>query len=130
MTKRLVASLVAASVFTVGTLQTAQAAVIATDTVAAAQTAPAGSAQMRLHAMFDRAEAVDALRARGVEVEAAKARVASLTDAEAADLLQQIDDAPAGAANVLVVVAVVFVVLLITDILGFTRIFPFTKPIR
>jgi hypothetical protein len=56
--------------------------------------------------------------------------VASLTDAEAQALLQQIDEAPAGAANALAIVAGVAVILMITDLLGFTRIFPFIKPIR
>jgi hypothetical protein len=52
------------------------------------------------------------------------------TDAEALELKAHIDEAPAGAANVLVILGVVFVVLVITDYLGFTRIFPFTRPIR
>jgi hypothetical protein len=128
--KRLTACIVAASFATVGTVQTVQAAVIGTDAVVAAQKAPVGTVQVQLHAMLNRSEAVEALQARGVDVRAAQLRIASLSDAEAAELLAQIDSAPAGGVNALAVVAGVVVVLMITDLLGFTRIFPFIKPIR
>jgi hypothetical protein len=41
----------------------------------------------------------------------------------------QIDAAPAGG-DVLGVIIFIFVLLLVTDILGFTKIFPFTRSIR
>ena len=41
----------------------------------------------------------------------------------------QIDQAPAGG-DALGVIVTIFVVLLITDILGFTKVFPFTRTIR
>ncbi len=128
--KRLTACVLAASLMTVGTVQSAQAAVIGTDAVVAAQKAPAGAVQAQLHAVLDRHEAIEALQARGVDVQAAQARIASLSDAEARELMAQIDTAPAGGVNALVVVASVVVILMITDLLGFTRIFPFIKPIR
>jgi hypothetical protein len=37
---------------------------------------------------------------------------------------------PAGGTDLLGVLLFVFIVLLITDILGFTKVFPFTKPIQ
>jgi hypothetical protein len=55
--------------------------------------------------------------------------VASLTDAEARALAARIDDVPAGG-DVLGLVFTGFVILLVTDILGLTRVFPFTRPIR
>jgi hypothetical protein len=55
--------------------------------------------------------------------------VAALTDEEARQLAGQVDSLPAGG-DVLGVLLTVFLVLLITDILGFTKIFPFTRPVR
>jgi len=45
-------------------------------------------------------------------------------------LAAEIDQAPAGASELIGTLALVFVVLLFTDILGYTHIFPFVKPIR
>jgi hypothetical protein len=73
------------------------------------------------------------LQAHGVSIEQAKARVIALSNAEAAQLAAQIDSLPAGgsAAGALIgAVLIVFLVLLLTDILGFTKVFPFTKPIK
>ena len=44
-----------------------------------------------------------------------------------AALALQIETAPAGGTDVLTFVLVIFIVLLITDIMGFTNIFPFVK---
>ena len=73
---------------------------------------------------------VAALQARGVDPAAARARVAALGDAEAAYLAQQIDLAPAGGDSLLGVLVFIFVLLLVTDILGLTKVFPFTKSVR
>ena len=73
------------------------------------------------------------LQAHGVTVEQAKARVAALSDAEAAQLAAQIDSLPAGGDGVgalITAALIVFLVLLLTDILGFTKVFPFTKPVK
>jgi len=62
-----------------------------------------------------------------------KARVAAMTDQEVTQLAGQIERLPAGGdgvGGVLFLVVFVFLVLLITDILGFTKIFPFTRPVR
>jgi hypothetical protein len=37
---------------------------------------------------------------------------------------------PAGASDILGILFTVFIILLITDILGLTKVFPFTRPIR
>lgn len=61
------------------------------------------------------------------------ARVASLTDEEASQIANKIDTLPAGsdALGSLIGAAVfIFVVLLITDILGLTKVFGFTRSVR
>lgn len=109
----------------------ARAQWISTEAVAAAA-APATTtdARARLAGWLNRGEVVAALAERGVDVKEARARVAALPDADAQALLAQIDSAPAGGESVLGVVVFVFVLLLITDILGFTKVFPFTRPVR
>ncbi|HVJ23762.1 MAG TPA: PA2779 family protein, partial [Burkholderiales bacterium] len=52
------------------------------------------------------------------------------TDAEAAELAARIDDLPAGGIGIVGAILVVFLVLLLTDILGYTKIFPFTRSAR
>jgi len=101
---------------------TSQAAMIATPTD-----------RSQLLGVLERVEVQNQLQAHGVSIEQAKARIAALTDAEAAQLAAQIDSLPAGGDAVgalITAVLIVFLVLLLTDILGFTKIFPFTKPIK
>ena len=64
--------------------------------VAAAQDAATAAAGARLQPTLTRADVVQALQERGVSVEQARERVAALTDAEAAHVAEQIDQAPAG----------------------------------
>ena len=130
-TRRTLTWLLAMSLSYAGFMQGAQAGMIGTDQVAAAG-APvsAGSAQARLGELLQRDDVVAALRERGVSAEQARERVAALTEAEAAQLAATIDAAPAGGTDLLGVAVFVFVLLLITDILGFTKIFPFTRSIR
>ncbi len=45
-------------------------------------------------------------------------------------LADQLDHAPAGAGGVLGTIVLIFLLLLITDILGFTKVYPFTRSIR
>ena len=71
-----------------------------------------------------------ALIAQGINPLEAKARIDSLSDAEAIDLADQIEQQPAGGSALGIIVGallIVFLVLLITDILGYTDIFPFVK---
>ena len=68
------------------------------------------------------------LQALGVSASDAGERVAALTDDEALRLAGEIDKAPAG--GIIGVILFVFFVLLVTDILGFTKVFPFTRSIR
>ena len=68
------------------------------------------------------------LEAYGVTAAEVEARVAALTDDEAAALAARIEELPAG--GILGAIVFIFLVLLITDILGLTKIFPFTRPVR
>jgi hypothetical protein len=83
----------------------------------------------RLLSMLEREDLQRQLIELGVDVQNAKARVASLTDAEVAQISQRIEALPAGG-NVLGVIVLIFIVLVITDALGATDIFPFVHPIR
>jgi hypothetical protein len=93
------------------------------------QAAATSAGHARLAQALQRADVAAALQARGVNLESARARVAALTDAEAAQVAAEIDKAPAGG-EVLGTIVFIFVLLLITDILGFTKVFPFTRSIR
>jgi len=66
----------------------------------------------------------------GVDPAMAEARVAGLSDAEICKVAGRIDQVPAGQdvlGAVLSTALVIFVVLLITDILGLTDVFPFVR---
>lgn len=131
-TRRLIAGLIAACMATSALAQpvahaTAGASISTEQAARTLQSARAG--HERLHAALDRADLAAALQARGVSVDDLRARVDALTDDEASALLAQIDSAPAGA-DVVGVLFTVFVILLVTDILGLTKVFPFTRSIR
>lgn len=100
---------------------------------------PAQSAMVATHETLDRervlmlmerADVQAQLEAYGVSPAEVKARVAALTDAEAAELAASIDNLPAGGVSILGAALLVFLVLLLTDILGYTKVFPFTRPIK
>lgn len=105
----------------------AQAGMISSEQVIASQ-----SAQLereRVRAVFDRQDVREQLQALGVDADAARARVDALTDNEVATINGKIDSLPAGG-EIIGAVVFVFLVLLITDILGFTKVFPFTKSVN
>ena len=127
--KQTLAALLIVSTTHVGFVQTAQAAMIGTEQVAQASTArSADDARSQLNEAFARADVQARLQALGVGTSDARERVAALTDDEATRLAGEIDKAPAG--GIIEVILFVFFVLLVTDILGFTKVFPFTRSIR
>jgi len=77
-------------------------------------------------------EVQDKLAALGVSTESIKDRIATLSNEEIAQINQKIETMPAGGdvGAVVGVLAFIFIVLLITDLLGFTKVFNFTKTIR
>ena len=66
----------------------------------------------------------------GITADEAKARVAALTDAETASIAHRVDAIPAGGDGIIGALIFIFVLLLVTDILGLTKVFPFTKSLR
>ncbi|MGH8694372.1 MAG: PA2779 family protein [Burkholderiales bacterium] len=123
---RSIACVVALSISNVATFPTAHAALISTGQVAQAATQD----RVAISTVLARPEIQAELIRRGVSVDEANQRVAALTDDEARTLSQQLDSLPAGGIDVLGTVLIVFIVLLITDILGFTKVFSFTRPIK
>jgi hypothetical protein len=79
--------------------------------------------------MLERTEAQQQLMELGVSPEVVKERVSHMTDQEVAQLNQHLADLPTGG-DVLGVILVVFIVFIITDMLGATNIFPFVKPVN
>ena len=91
------------------------------------------SARAKISAFLARGEVRRELAARGVDPSDVQARVAALSDDQARELAARIDQLPAGGdgvGDVLGAILLIFVILLITDILGLTKVFPFTRPIH
>jgi len=96
-------------------------------TTQAALNAERGQADReRIHEILARDDVQQQLVAQGVDLAEVEARVAALSDAEAAQMADQLEQLPAGASVVGALFAV-FVILLVTDILGLTNVFPFTR---
>ncbi len=127
--RRLTAAVLSTSLVFSSLAYAAPGAMIGTEQLAATMAPADGSHRARLMGTLGNAELVARLEARGVSVDEVRARVGALTDAEAAQLLAQIDSAPAGA-DVVGVLFSVFLILLVTDILGLTKVFPFTRSVR
>ncbi|MDO8313295.1 MAG: PA2779 family protein [Sideroxyarcus sp.] len=83
----------------------------------------------KIMALIDREDIRSQLQAKGVTAEQAKSRVSALTDEEALQISGKLDQLPAGG-EILGVLLTIFIVLLITDILGFTKVFPFTRSVK
>jgi hypothetical protein len=108
----------------------AQARIVATEEI----TAPAAASTLTdtratVNQFLARDEVRQAMLGQGVTPQAALERVAAMSDAEVAQLAGRIDQAPAGG-DVLGVLFTVFIVLLVTDIMGLTKVFPFTRSVR
>jgi hypothetical protein len=112
----------------VGFTQSVQAAMIGTEQVISVNAAQQNRA--KIEAALNRPDVMAQLEQMGVNKSDAQARVAALTDAEAASVAGQIDSLPAGGDSILGVLVFIFVLLLITDILGLTKVFPFTRAKR
>ena len=91
------------------------------------------NARELIHGLMAREDIQAALVREGIDPREAQARAESLSDAEAVRLAGAIETLPAGgdALGIIVVASlIVFITLLITDILGYTDVFPFTKKHR
>ncbi|MBV8603072.1 MAG: PA2779 family protein [Pelomonas sp.] len=130
-TKRLIATTVAFAVAAGALPMQAHAAIVPTEALLPAAPAQQADLDQRAHIkdFLARDDVRRALVQQGVDADAAFARVDAMSDAEAAAMADRIDQAPAGG-DVLGVVFTLFVILLVTDILGLTKVFPFTRSIR
>lgn len=125
--KKLLCSGLVVCITAAGFPLTAQARIVTTDEVLVASKATANRATV--NQFLARDDVRRALLGQGVSAGAAAERVAALSDAEVAQLAGRVEQAPAGG-EVLGLLFTVFVILLVTDILGFTKVFPFTRSVR
>jgi hypothetical protein len=107
-------------------LGVAQAVLISTDEVIG----DAQGGRGKVNAFLQRQDVRSQMVALGVDPAEAEARVASLSDREVGQIAGQIDRLPAGQGVLVALVGaavLVFLVLLVTDLLGLTHIFPFVN---
>ncbi len=121
---RVICSIVLMTVTMLGLQAPAYAGMIGTGAVIDQQQAATERGQ--LLTALDRADVREQLISMGVDPQDARQRVASLSDEELHAVAGRVQDLPAGG-DVLGVALVVFLVLLFTDIMGYTDVFPFVK---
>jgi hypothetical protein len=126
--KRLTAQVLAATLIMTGMNAQATAGMIGTTTLA--QSEQTQVTRDRLQTLLDRTDVQERLVGLGVDPDAAAKRIAALTDAEIAALADRMEEMPAGGTDLLGAALLVFIILLITDIVGWTNIFPFVKGSR
>ena len=83
----------------------------------------------RVIGFLSREDVRKSIEAQGVNPQDALDRVQAMSDQEVQQLAGRIDQLPAGG-DILGVLFTVFIVLLVTDILGLTKVFPFTRSVR
>jgi Family of unknown function (DUF6627) len=112
----------------VAPIRLAQAKMVTTDQVLLQSTSSDDRAQVLSFLMRD--DVQQQLTRLGVDPEEAKSRVASLSDAEIQQIAGRLDNLPAGEGGIAFIVGailIIFLVLLITDLVGVTDVFPFVK---
>ncbi|WCR43803.1 PA2779 family protein [Stutzerimonas stutzeri] len=125
--KRIAAMLAALHLLLVAQIPLAQAAMIGTLEVVTEQQQQVDRQQ--LLTMLDDQEVQKKLESMGVERDQVEKRINSLTAAELAQFNQQLDQAPAGA-GVVGVIVLFLVIFIITDMLCATNIFNFVNCIN
>jgi hypothetical protein len=118
-------------VFMISGPSQAMAALVGTERVFDAERVQ--NARELIHSLMAREDIQAALVREGIDPREAQARAESLSDAEAVRLAGAIESLPAGGSAVGIIVLsilFVFILLLITDILGYTDVFPFVKKHR
>ena len=112
-----------------GPFQSVYAAIIGTESLL--DSARGKEARAYLKQLLAREDVQNALVAQGIDPGEAKARIDSLSDAEALDAADKFDQLPAASGfleTLLIIAFLVFLILLITDIAGYTDVFPFVHP--
>ncbi|MCW4151110.1 PA2779 family protein [Halomonas sp. 18H] len=82
--------------------------------------------RQRIHDVLAREDVQRQLALQGVDADEVESRLAALSDAEVSEMAERLDQMPAGASVVGALFAA-FVILLVTDILGLTDVYPFTR---
>jgi hypothetical protein len=106
----------------------AQAALIGTDQVIGE--AAAVSERERVASFLEREDVRAQLAKLGIDADEAAARVASLSDEEVSRISGHLGELPSGEGAVGAVIGaavLIFLVLLVTDLLGLTDVFPFVR---
>lgn len=103
----------------------ADAALVGTDTLLRGEQVQQD--RQRVESMLDRDEVRSALLSYGVDPAQVQSRLDALSDDEVNTLARNIESMPAAGTDPLSFLLVIFIVLLVTDILGFTSVFPFVK---
>ncbi|MFO7555453.1 MAG: PA2779 family protein [Desulfobacterales bacterium] len=109
-------------------VQTVGAAMIGTETVMTLTKAQ--HVRKNLNEFLSREDVKAVMVSHGISPIEAKARVDSLSDTEIMQIADKMDQLPSGGSDFGVVVGavlVIFIVLLITDILGYTHVFSFVR---
>lgn len=127
--KRLISSCLIVCITAAGFPMAAQASIIATDEITSVAVAGTASSRDKVSTFMARDDVRQAMMGQGVSPQAALERVNAMSDVEVAQLAGRIDQAPAGG-DVLGILFTVFIVLLVTDIMGLTKVFPFTRSVR
>lgn len=78
---------------------------------------------------INRVDVQEQLLGMGVKTADLESRISQMTQQEIAQLNQQINELPAGG-DVLGVLVIIFIVFVITDVIGATDIFPFIHPVK
>ena len=115
-------------VFMISGPSQAMAALVGTERVFDAERVQ--NARELINGLMAREDIQAALVREGIDPREAQARAESLSDAEAVRLAGAIETLPAGGSSLGLIVGailLVFIILLITDIMGYTDVFPFTK---
>ena len=107
--------------------QSALAALIGTEDLVSSRKAT--EARAYINTVLAREDIQQLLMARGIDPLEAQARVGALTNQEAIRMAETMENLPAGGTLGYIVglAVLVFLVLLATDLLGYTDIFPFVK---
>lgn len=133
--RAVVAAVTAGAVF--ATSMPVQARLISTDDVLAGEATRTGEAvegeRQRVQDFLARADVRQQMETLGVSADEASRRVAALSDQEIHRIAGQLPDQPAGGDGLGVIIGaavLIFVVLLITDIAGLTKVFPWTRSVR
>lgn len=127
----IVAAVIAGIFVTSMPMPRAQAALVTSEDLATQRSAATDRA--RLNDLMAREDIQRELKNYGISPDEAQARVNSLTDEEVSQVAGRLDQLPAGQSALGVIVGaaiLIFIVLLITDIAGLTKVFPFTKAQR